>query len=139
VLAGQTTGVVLTLLGIVGPDVPLVALGQLGHRLLDVPDATILAHRLRGHVGVGTSAVPVAGHRLGIQSGHNLWVGELFSHKLCIENYQEIIANLRQTPRRCGARGNGPSRGHHQWRFPRRVPPGTPTGRASPRHWFRTP
>ena len=41
VLSGQTTGIVLSLLGIVGANVPLVALGQLGHRLLNVPNAAI--------------------------------------------------------------------------------------------------
>lgn len=72
VLSGQTTGIVLSLLGIVGANVPLVALGQLGHRLLNVPNAAIFAHCLRRHIGVGTSTVPIARHRLGIQSGHNL-------------------------------------------------------------------
>lgn len=72
VLSGQTTGIVLSLLGIIGPDVALVALGELGHRLLNVPDAAILAHRLRGDIGMGTGAIPVTRHGLGIQSGNNL-------------------------------------------------------------------
>lgn len=76
VLAGQAAGVVLALLGIVGANVTLMALGELGDGLLDFLDAAVFAHRLGGHIGMGASTVPVTWHGLGIQSGDNLGRGE---------------------------------------------------------------
>ena len=63
--AGQTSLVVLALVGIVGLDVADVVAGQLVDGLLDLQQSSGLSHLQRGKVGVGPGSIPVALRRKG--------------------------------------------------------------------------
>jgi len=64
--AGETTLVVLALVGVVGLDVANVVAGQLVDGGLDVFQTAVLTHLQRGEVGVSAGAVPVTLHWLRI-------------------------------------------------------------------------
>jgi len=77
-LAGQPALVVLSSARVVRLDVPEVLLAELIDGLLDLGDAVLVAHRLRGEVRMSASAIPRAVHRLWIQShDHSVLLGDV--------------------------------------------------------------